>query len=41
MLTETTMDRPAMQAAPLLKVRGLEAWYDESELLPGIGFEGG
>src|SRR4029079_2940095 len=32
------MSGPAM-ADPLLKVAGLEAWYGESHILHGVGFE--
>ncbi|AMJ62605.1 ABC transporter ATP-binding protein [Bosea sp. PAMC 26642] len=39
MLTESTMDRPAAGTAPLLQVRGLEAWYGESHVLHGIDFD--
>jgi len=40
MLTET-MSPPAKAtgAAPMLKVRGLEAWYGESHVLHGIDFD--
>ncbi|MEO5700258.1 MAG: ABC transporter ATP-binding protein [Casimicrobiaceae bacterium] len=30
---------PAMAAAPLLEVRGLNAWYGESHILHGVDFE--
>jgi branched-chain amino acid transport system ATP-binding protein len=33
------MPTPAAGAAPLLKVRGLEAWYGESHVLHGIDFD--
>ncbi|SEG73653.1 amino acid/amide ABC transporter ATP-binding protein 2, HAAT family [Bosea lathyri] len=40
MLTETTMKpTSATAAAPLLSVRGLEAWYGESHVLHGIDFD--
>ena len=40
MLTEATLARPAAAAAaPLLSVRGLEAWYGESHVLHGIDFD--
>ncbi len=40
MLTETTAaGQPATETAPLLKVRGLEAWYGESHVLHGIDFD--
>jgi branched-chain amino acid transport system ATP-binding protein len=31
--------QPAAETAPLLKVRGLEAWYGESHVLHGIDFD--
>ncbi|RDJ25147.1 ABC transporter ATP-binding protein [Bosea caraganae] len=40
MLTEATQAKvPAAAAAPLLSVRGLEAWYGESHVLHGIDFD--
>jgi branched-chain amino acid transport system ATP-binding protein len=39
MLTEAATTIPAVAAAPLLKVRGLEAWYGESHVLHGIDFD--
>jgi branched-chain amino acid transport system ATP-binding protein len=41
MLTEATMAKPAASAgaAPLLSVRGLEAWYGESHVLHGIDLD--
>ena len=40
MLTKTTAaGQPATETAPLLKVRGLEAWYGESHVLHGIDFD--
>jgi branched-chain amino acid transport system ATP-binding protein len=40
MLTEATMKpTSATAAAPLLSVRGLEAWYGESHVLHGIDFD--
>jgi branched-chain amino acid transport system ATP-binding protein len=40
MLTEATMKpTSAIAAAPLLSVRGLEAWYGESHVLHGIDFD--
>jgi branched-chain amino acid transport system ATP-binding protein len=40
MLTEATATRaPAAATAPLLSVRGLEAWYGESHVLHGIDFD--
>ncbi|CAN7377758.1 ABC transporter ATP-binding protein [Bosea sp. LjRoot9] len=40
MLTETrAAGQPATETAPLLKVRGLEAWYGESHVLHGIDFD--
>jgi branched-chain amino acid transport system ATP-binding protein len=41
MLTEATMTQPAAAtgAAPLLSVRGLEAWYGESHVLHGIDLD--
>ncbi|POR53167.1 ABC transporter ATP-binding protein [Bosea psychrotolerans] len=40
MLTRTTAaGAPTADTAPLLKVRGLEAWYGESHVLHGIDFD--
>jgi branched-chain amino acid transport system ATP-binding protein len=39
MLTEAAARAPAATAEPLLKVRGLEAWYGESHVLHGIDFD--
>ena len=39
MLTEAATTIPTVAAAPLLKVRGLEAWYGESHVLHGIDFD--
>jgi len=41
MLTEATKTQPAVAtgAAPLLSVRGLEAWYGESHVLHGIDLD--
>ncbi|HEV7256347.1 MAG TPA: ABC transporter ATP-binding protein [Bosea sp. (in: a-proteobacteria)] len=40
MATETLARSPAATAAaPMLKVRGLQAWYGESHVLHGIDFE--
>ncbi|WNJ89758.1 ABC transporter ATP-binding protein [Bosea sp. 685] len=40
MLTRATAaGQPATETAPLLKVRGLEAWYGESHVLHGIDFD--
>ncbi|MDR6874575.1 branched-chain amino acid transport system ATP-binding protein [Bosea sp. BE125] len=40
MLTRATVaGQPAAETAPLLKVRGLEAWYGESHVLHGIDFD--
>jgi branched-chain amino acid transport system ATP-binding protein len=41
MLTEATMTKPVAgaTAAPLLSVRGLEAWYGESHVLHGIDLD--
>ena len=41
MATETLgkPNAPAASVAPLLKVRGLEAWYGESHVLHGIDFD--
>jgi len=39
MPTEAATKAPAPAAAPLLKVRGLEAWYGESHVLHGIDFD--
>jgi branched-chain amino acid transport system ATP-binding protein len=40
MLTEAAPPPPkAATAAPMLKVRGLEAWYGESHVLHGIDFD--
>jgi branched-chain amino acid transport system ATP-binding protein len=40
MLTESTMNPTSAAAtAPLLSVRGLEAWYGESHVLHGIDFD--
>jgi branched-chain amino acid transport system ATP-binding protein len=41
MLTEATMGKPAAAAgaAPLLSVRGLEAWYGESHVLHGVDLD--
>jgi branched-chain amino acid transport system ATP-binding protein len=40
MLTKTTTaGAPTADTAPLLKVRGLEAWYGESHVLHGIDFD--
>ena len=39
MLTEASARAPAATAEPLLKVRGLEAWYGESHVLHGIDFD--
>jgi branched-chain amino acid transport system ATP-binding protein len=40
MLTRATVaGQPATDTAPLLKVRGLEAWYGESHVLHGIDFD--
>jgi len=41
MLTEATMTKPSAgtSAAPLLSVRGLEAWYGESHVLHGIDLD--
>ena len=37
--TTTTRTVPASGSAPLLAVRGLEAWYGESHVLHGIDFD--
>ncbi|SFI82761.1 amino acid/amide ABC transporter ATP-binding protein 2, HAAT family (TC 3.A.1.4.-) [Bosea sp. OK403] len=40
MLTRTTAaGAPTADTAPLLKVRGLEAWYGESHVLHGVDFD--
>ena len=39
MLTEAAAVKPAAVSAPLLQVRGLEAWYGESHVLHGIDFD--
>ncbi|AOG04159.1 MAG: ABC transporter ATP-binding protein [Bosea sp. (in: a-proteobacteria)] len=39
MLTEAARSPVAATAAPMLKVRGLEAWYGESHVLHGIDFD--
>ncbi len=39
MLTEAARSPVATTAAPMLKVRGLEAWYGESHVLHGIDFD--
>jgi branched-chain amino acid transport system ATP-binding protein len=41
MLTEATMTKPVAgaTAAPLLSVRGLEAWYGESHVLHGVDLD--
>lgn len=39
MLTEVVAVKPAATTAPLLQVRGLEAWYGESHVLHGIDFD--
>ncbi|MDP3257334.1 ABC transporter ATP-binding protein [Bosea sp. (in: a-proteobacteria)] len=39
MLTEAARTPVAATAAPMLKVRGLEAWYGESHVLHGIDFD--
>jgi branched-chain amino acid transport system ATP-binding protein len=41
MLTEALTKAPAVATAPLLKIRGLEAWYGESHVLHGIDFDVG
>jgi len=38
MLTEAVAVKPDVATAPLLEVRGLEAWYGESHVLHGIDF---
>jgi branched-chain amino acid transport system ATP-binding protein len=39
MLTDVAGHKPSASTAPLLKVRGLEAWYGESHVLHGIDFD--
>ncbi|OYW67197.1 MAG: ABC transporter ATP-binding protein [Bosea sp. 12-68-7] len=39
MLTEAARSPVATTAVPMLKVRGLEAWYGESHVLHGIDFD--
>ncbi len=39
MATTEALKTPAAGTAPLLKVRGLEAWYGESHVLHGIDFD--
>ncbi|MCZ8040853.1 MAG: ABC transporter ATP-binding protein [Beijerinckiaceae bacterium] len=39
MLTEAARSPVAATATPMLKVRGLEAWYGESHVLHGIDFD--